>query len=353
MSTKNCVDYFYSPSMDEFGIVNGMWGLFRSYDPTKLAKKLEPLPNNPIGAGVNVTYATCPANAPKRVFNVTAVTGQTALANVSPVPGTNPARGQIVFNSRGATLRTSGVLYVRTEDLEAGKLRLGVPVEPLILRANAGDCIEVNLTNKLEPSALLFQQKMFMPPPFNGVSPANGQPLFQSKMSGVVGLRPQLLSYDPARSMGANVGFNRKGQPDQLAAFGKTVKYQWYAGKISRGTGGNLTYTDVEFGSLNLFPSDLMYQQPNGLFGAMIIEPKGASWLCDGAQPGTVSCDPVALPSPSPSPPPVTRASATVTLSDNTMFREFAALFSDNLSISGGNTDAVNYRTEPFTFRYA
>jgi hypothetical protein len=350
MSQKNCVDYFYSPSMDEFGIAHGLWGLLRSYDPTQKANKLEPLPNNPVAPGTNVTYATCPANAPRRVFNVTAVTGQFALADVSPVPGTN--RGQIVFNSRGATLRTSGILYVRTEDLnqQTGKLNAGVPIEPLILRANAGDCIEVNLTNRLEPSAILFGEKFAMPPPFNGVSPANGQPLFQSKMSGFVGLRPQLLSYDAARSMGASVGWNREGQTNQLAAFGQTVKYEWYAGKISRGTGGNLTYTDVEFGSLNLFPSDLMYQQPNGLFGAMIIEPKNATWKCDGDDPATGDCGQKG--GTSPTTPPTTRASATVTLSDNTTFREFAALFSDNLRISGGNTDAVNYRTEPFTFRY-
>ena len=65
-------------------------------------------------------------------------------------------------------------MYVRTEDLNAqGKLNAGVPVEPLILRANAGDCIEVNLTNKLNPSASVFQQQMFMAPPFAGVNPVN------------------------------------------------------------------------------------------------------------------------------------------------------------------------------------
>jgi hypothetical protein len=41
-----------------------------------------------------------------------------------------------------------------------------------------------------------------------------------------------------------------------------------------------------------------------------------------------------------------------VTLSDNTKFREFAAMFSDNLRISNQNAGAVNYRTEPFAFRY-
>ena len=333
MSQKNCVDYFYSPSMDEFGISNGMWGLFRSYDPTQLATKLVALPNNAIGAGTNVTYATCPASAPKRTFNVTAVTAQAALG------------GEISFNSRGAGLKsTSAVMYVRTEDLTNGKLNAGVPIEPLILRANAGDCIVVNLTNKLDPSSSVFQQQMFMAPPFAGVSPATGQPVFKSQMSKVVGLHPQLLGYDPASSQGWNIGWNRQGRPDQLAQFGSAVTYQWYAGKIDRSAGGTLTYTPVEFGSLNLLPSDVMYQQPNALFGAMIIEPAKSTWTCDGPG-GPVSCDPSAT-------PPTTRASATVTLSDSTTFREFATMFSDNLRVAGSSS-AVNYRTEPQGFRYS
>src|SRR5262249_27576659 len=93
-SQANCVDYLYSPSMDEFGISNGMWGLFRSYDPTKLANNLAALPNNPIGPAAPVTYATCPAAAVKRTFNITAVTAQKALA-------AQPNLGNLVFNTRG------------------------------------------------------------------------------------------------------------------------------------------------------------------------------------------------------------------------------------------------------------
>lgn len=334
MSQKNCVDYFYSPSMDEFGISNGMWGLFRSYDPTQLANKLVALPNNAIGPNVNVSYATCPANAPKRTLNVTAVVAKNALG------------GEITFNSRGTGLKsTSGIMYVRTEDLNAqGQLKPGVPVEPLILRASAGDCIEVNLTNKLDPAAFVYKQQMFMAPPFNGVSPVNGQPVFAWQVSKMAGLHPQLLSYDAAKSQGWNIGWNRQGTSDQLASFGNTVKYQWYAGKIDRSAGGTLNYTPVEFGSLNLFPSDMMYQQPNALFGAMIIEPASSTWTCDGPS-GPVSCEPSAT-------PPTTRASATVTLADRTTFREFATMFSDNLRVSG-SSNAVNYRTEPQGFRYS
>jgi hypothetical protein len=352
MSAANCVDYLYSPSLDEFGISNGMWGLFRSYDPTKVANQLAPLPNNPVGPATNVTYSTCPAvlaaPAVKRTFNVTAVTAQKALAAISPVTGANPARGQIVFNNRGQVLRMeNGVLYVRSEDLDpAGRLKAGVPVEPLILRANAGDCIEVNLTKALDPSSLVFKETLFMAPPFNGVNPVSQKPVFQSKMSGFVGLHPQLLSYDSARSNGMNIGWNRQNQPNQLAAFGEKVTYQWYAGKIERNAGGTLDYTPVEFGALNLFPSDQLYQNFNGLFGQMIIEPAGSTWQC--GDPGNLAdCD------PSGGTPPTTRASATVTLPNATKFRDFALMISDDIRIVGLDpAGAVNYRTEPWTFRY-
>jgi manganese oxidase len=417
MSQANCVDYLYSPSLDEFGIANGMWGLVRSYDPTKVADKLATLPNNPVGPAVNVTYSTCPAVLPppakQRVFNVTAVTTQKALANQ------NAFLGNLVFNRRGEPLNGTatfasgstavtgvgtsfssqvavgdllmlqsisgtvqgkvktitdnthltleanatsngsgsyqrllsnplGVMYVRSEDLDAnGVLKPGVPVEPLILRANAGDCIEVNLTNALDPSSQVFKEQFFMAPPLNGVNPISKQPVFQSKMSGFVGLHPQLLSYDSARSNGMSIGWNRQGQPNQLAAFGQTVKYQWYAGKIERNAGGTLDYTPVEFGSLNLFPSDQLYQNFNGLFGQMIIEPAGSTWQC-GETGSLRDCD------PSGNPPPTSRASATVTLPDTTTFRDFALMISDDIRIVGQDpAGAVNYRTEPWNFRYA
>jgi len=353
MSQANCVDYLYSPSLDETGVANGLWGLFRSYDPTVTATKLQPLPNNAINANAPVTYATCPTTAVKRVFNVAAVTAQNALSVVSPVPGSNPAVGQIVFNSRGGTLNsTNGVLYVRAEDLDAqGKLKPGVPVEPLILRANAGDCIEVNLTNVLAQNSSVFNQNFVFSPPFSNVP-------VQSKMSSYVGLHPQLLSYDAATSYGFDVGWNHQGRPSQVAQFGggNTIKYTWYAGKIDRASNGTLTYTSVEFGSLNIFPSDQSFQGINGLYGSMIIEPQGSTAMCDAKDNSgnliQVPCDPTSGFDPS-TVKDYTRASGTITLADKTTkFREFALMISDNLLISGGNSSAVNYRTEPRSFRF-
>ena len=59
LSPANCVDYLYSPSLDQTGVAHGLWGIFRSYDPTKLANKLAALPSNPVSPSTNVTYSTC------------------------------------------------------------------------------------------------------------------------------------------------------------------------------------------------------------------------------------------------------------------------------------------------------
>jgi manganese oxidase len=332
-STANCVDYLYSPSWDETGLAQGLWGLFRSYDPTAAANGLKPLPNNPVGPGTNVAYATCPANLPpaqQRTFNITAVTAQKAL------PG-----GELIFNDRGpqqgwmSTLM--GILYVRSEDLDgSGKLKAGVPIEPLILRAAAGDCINVNLTNAIDPSSLVLQHNFNWPSPFKA-------PITQ-KMSKFVGLHPQLLSYDAATSFGMNVGWNSVQRADQFANFGETVKYQWYAGKIDRGTNGGLIYTPVEFGALNLMPSDPMFQHPNGLIGQMIIEPAGTTWTC-GDPGSSSSCEPGGGAS--------TRAQATVKKGTTELYREFSVMISDALQTSLGNqgTMGVNYSAEPKSLR--
>ena len=326
----NCVDYLYSPSWDETGIAHGLWGLFRSYDPTGPVQGLSVLPNNPISPTPNVAYATCPANASQRTFNITAVTAQKAL------PG-----GELIFNNRGpqsgwmSTLM--GIMYVRSEDLDAsGKLKSGVPVEPLILRANAGECINVNLKNAIDPSSLVLSHNFNWPPPFKA-------PITQ-KMSKFVGLHPQLLSYDAATSFGMNVGWNSVQRPDQFANFGETVKYQWYAGKIDRDNTGALTHTPVEFGALNLFPSDPLFQHPNGLIGQMIIEPAGSTWTC--GDPGSItSCEPGGG--------ATTRAQAFVQ-AGTVQFREFSVMISDALqtSLGGQGTAGINYTSEPRSLRY-
>jgi len=85
----------------------------------------------------------------------------------------------------------------------------------------------------------------------------------------------------------------------------------------------------------------------------MIIEPKGSTWTC-GELGALANCDPSAAP------PATTRASATVALPDKTTFREFSVMISDTLVSSNNNpslsisaNSAINYRTEPWSYRYA
>jgi hypothetical protein len=363
-SNGNCIDYFYSPSFDETGIAQGLWGIFRSYDPNATATKLAPLPNNPITPTSPVAYTTCPANlnpSQKRVYNITAVTAQKALSNRTTAPG------ELVFNSRirpptppppatptdpGGNISTLlGVMFVQSDDLNPdGTLKDKVPVEPLVLRANAGDCIEVNLTNKIDPSSKVFSHNFNWPAPFNVTVPSTNAtdgtvqvPAYNSKMSSYVGLHPQLLGYDAASSYGMNVGWNSKGYADQFANYNETVKYTWYAGEISRTSNGALSHTPVEFGALNLISSDPMFQHPNGVFGQMIIEPPGSKWEC-GNPDNKGPCDGGSGNS---------RTSATITLPTGQFFREFSIMLSDALITSAPQPiNAINYRTEPVFQRF-
>ena len=104
---------------------------------------------------------------------------------------------------------STGIMYVRSEDLDAnGLLKDGVPIEPLILRANAGDCIVVNLTNAITANSDLLKQNFKWSPPFDMVPAGGSTAPAQSHASGYVGLHPQLLAYDAATSSGVNVGWN-------------------------------------------------------------------------------------------------------------------------------------------------
>jgi len=284
--------------------------------------------------------------------------------------------GTLVYNPRNTTVagtaETRGgsgplhdptaIIYVRTEDLVAkmpggnGKgpnfvpddpycwrmekkakydpslpacsVRLadGVPIEPLVIRANAGECLNVTLRNKVLAQAhddygnLLFQAdgkpafedkrakgiKVYVDDDYDGydiydVEPAKayfdetldlasgnaisatvrrdpgvgaqGMTSFQSNLmqpSAHVGLHPQLLEYDVTRGDGTNVGQN---PAQQSVAPGSLETYQWYAGHIRN---LKLVATPIEFGGFNLMPTDKIEQGQKGLVGAGVIYPENS-----------------------------------------------------------------------------
>ncbi len=333
-------DYLYQPGKSVDDQWNGLWGLMRVY-ATKKVDLLE-LPNNPKNNSLDFSNqgdfkGVCPKTAFVRSINVTATTAQAAL------PGQT-----LVYNSRetngGKLHDPTAIMYFRTEDLDpnTGKVKTGVVIEPLILRARAGDCIEVALKNRL-PAGTQFDLDGFNTLPMI-VEKFNAN---QVKPSGDVGLHPQMLFLDVTRSDGMNVGFN----PVQTAAPGATVNYQWYAGDVTTGPNNTGVATAIEFGATNLSPADPIKHSNKGAIGALIIEPSGSSW-----NDATGS-----------------RAQVNITKSNGSIFREFVTIFQNdiNLRFNGFNSPsepfngiavpnlaeaedaedsgqkAINYRTEP------
>lgn len=372
----NASDYLFSPDNSADGIWNGVWSIMRSYSKYRtktagLGTDLLPLPNNRLDLKTNQvntianqaefdknTKYLCPLVAPKVTFNITAVLARDALPN-----------GTLVYNSRknnnGPLHDPTAILYVRSSDLDAaGKLKAGVPIEPLVLRARAGDCIKVTLTNKL-PSIMPDLPGYNMLPPIIDrytINPAGTKDSFNFndlRTSNRVGLRPQLIAYETTRGAGNMIGKNS----NNTAAPGATLSYWWYAGDLRYNSAtSKIVATPIEFGATNLISSDLVKHSSKGLLGGLIIEPQNSVWVEDASN----------------------RASATVYRDANNngkvdtgevkLFRDFALIFQDDINMRFGlngtladggavpfiageddaedtGMKALNFRTEPLWYR--
>ncbi|HEV2827551.1 MAG TPA: hypothetical protein VGW76_08075 [Pyrinomonadaceae bacterium] len=353
----NFADHLYVASAGDNGITNGMWGLLRAYSPTAEAKNLQPLPNNPVAATNKTDYSTCPKDHPStriKNFDITAIDVEHGLPEKALILN---SRGQGTGTPNTQLTNPLGLMYVFTADLANGQLKKGVPREPLILRAAAGDCINVTLRNGISSSAQVLQQKYTLQPPFDQPAVVN-QPatVLQLKPSKMVGLQPQLLAYDATTSSGINVGYDTS--KNQVATIGGSpAQYQWYAGSIKRDQNGTLNYTPIEFGALNLMPSDPLLQHINGLYGSMVIEPEGtteAQITCEGldknGKPAQLSCGPLEDPNTK----LLTRAAANINLRKG--FREFVVMMTEDLKVGNPSSQrtisAVNYGTEPTYYRF-
>lgn len=173
----------------------------------------------------------CPAGANIRMYEIVAI------------------QKDIVYNRFGDH-DPDGLMFVLKEDEEKiikGKTK---PI-PLILRANAGDCIEVILTNHLYKPIM---QDDFPSVPVDAPFPPSNR----------VSIHPQLLKYDVQGSDGATVGYNY----DQTVEPGDSITYRWFA--------------DSELGACTLTDfADIRNHRHHGLFGAIIIEPTGSRYLSE------------------------------------------------------------------------
>jgi hypothetical protein len=266
------MDYLYRAGSATDDLWNGVWGLLRVSQRGRGYANLLQLPNNQ-GGNFTVRNAgrfngVCPKDAPVRTFEVTAILARDLLPDGTLVYNRRPVNG-------GPLHDPTAIMYVRNDRLDF--LKNGAPAEPLVLRANAGDCIELALYNALPdkmPDLDGFNTLPMIVDQFNNndIHP-----------SAHVGLHAQLLAYDVTRSDGTNVGLN----PVQTVAPGGAEKYQWYAGTLTLDA-DSLIATPVEFGVVNLMPADPLKQPGKGAIGALVVEPAGTTWPVDAGTSATI-----------------------------------------------------------------
>lgn len=233
-------DYlYYFGGMDDLWL--GLWGIIRVYDVKRdllpLSDRKKPKSSEKASLKETLIKAENPQfvckkkNKNVRKFSVVAI------------------QKNIKYNKYGDH-DPNGLMFVLEEDEEAvlcGK----IDAKPLILRANAGDLIELKLTNHLFNQV---PESKFPEVPVQTDFPASNR----------VSLHADLLKYDVLTSDGTTVGFN----PDQTIAPGETITYKWYA--------------DEELGACLLTGfADIMNHRKHGLFGAIIIEPIESKYLCN------------------------------------------------------------------------
>jgi FtsP/CotA-like multicopper oxidase with cupredoxin domain len=276
----------------------GGWGIVRVLD--KPTVDLQPLPKgtNPLGIPA-VTSSVCPTDAPVKNFNVVALDRPMKL---------NPKAPDVIEVDFERTIEMTmpeGKIFALEE--EATTVAGNVMPNPLTLRANLGDCIKVELKNKMKASRASF----FAPG----------------------------LAFDPKDSQGLNVG-NNPG--DQTVAPGESRSYTYYAHPANK-----------ETTSLVWDGGNVVVNPRNGLYGAVIIGPKGSQYRdpvtgADVSQKNTWRADVI----------------VDTSLPENVgkrNYRDVALFFQDEDNIIGtafmpyvqnvAGLTSVNYRSEPYKFR--
>ncbi|KYH25567.1 hypothetical protein HAPAU_22410 [Halalkalicoccus paucihalophilus] len=260
---------------------------------------------------------------------------------------------EVVYNDAGDH-DPEGKVYVLEDDAEA--VRNGeMNPEPLVIRANVGDCIEINLTNALGDLHDDHAHPTF-----------DIQPDADWDRSKRISLSPQNLLFDDQGSAGMAVGFNF----DSTVAPGETKTYRWFADPApvngAENDNGPLARS-LGTGILSDF-ADVRSNRHHGAFGNLIVEPEGSEWL-----------------DPETGEPVRNGTRAMITGHDGEDYREFALLFTEGMYIvnddgscpiprvgleeeADGDGDepcnrigeqenqgfqGINYRSEPFARRFA
>jgi manganese oxidase len=293
-------------------------------DDTDVSDALSHVPD-----GVTVTRTTgfnstdvCPTGAPVRNFDIEAWAAQNLLETA---PGAGD--GQVTYNARDNVNDPSGLMFVHKQDRLDGDYTPGGKVDPLVMRANAGDCIKVTLTNNLPVNVPDHPGDAEFPKIFG--DNLNGLNADAFRPSNRVSIHPQKVETDVHNGDGLNTGLNTAGTQDQTVGPGETKVYTWYAGRIEMQEDAPRIRSMVghpeAYGAVNLKSGgDIVKQIPQGLVGMLVVEPEGAVYADRAGSSADISypTDPG-----NPSSPVET-------------FREFALVYQDGLNLLHG-TDNI------------
>ncbi len=395
-SPQKSLDHLYGTTATD-NLWDGQWGLLRIVGSDRDLPSLASLPTS-LGrdALVNVATGSCAAEVPRRSFDVEAW----RVADLVPdgVLGYHAKRrledpNAVIFVLTGEALqdaaapgegRPDAVDLLLRENSDVVKIAAGAKdPEPLILRARAGECIDLDLTNRVGAAPEDIGQPAnwswnMMPPITDGLnfndvraSRAVGlhAPLLASNVEFAdgswVGENSSSIAYpcdgtDTAEVCGSSVGSE---PPDGPYVWDNTAHYEWYAGDWKKpADAARAQLVPIEFGAVGLQNfADVIKGASHGTIGALVIEPVGATWETDCAilaRSADADADSTRA---------CLNAAATVTTPDSKTFREFVVIYQNDASLryrgealanlrNGDDAEdsgqkALNYRFEPFWTR--
>ncbi|MDF1695930.1 MAG: hypothetical protein P1U56_08870 [Saprospiraceae bacterium] len=358
-NSEGNTDYLYLTNADDNGLQAGTWGLMRSYRD-KL-DDLHELPNNKLNPKVKVPASKsgcgCPDDAPVRTYDVTAI-------SIDKYQQNGPNWGILTYNKAHRNFDSKAIIFINTDEIELFKNSMDYEPRPLVLRANAGDCLKVKVRNDITPDFVnntgsityaslqdTTYKRSIVKKKVKIDTIITTPNKFDYETSFTVGMHAELLTYDVSTSDGTSVGQNALGT--QLLAQNYNndyVDYTWYAGQWNS-DGKAFTPEPVELGTVVLTAPDPLLQYVSGLFGALIVEPEHSYWVEDENNPTSAN---------------IYKDKKAFKEGDDPLFREFVLMFQDNISVPSEPmvypdstiivtgetaTSGLNYKSEPLANR--